>query len=396
MQSILRAMKILVLAPHPFYEERGTPIAVNLLLRLFSQQGHHVDLLTFHVGQDMHYDNLTILRTPKLGFIKTIRPGLSWKKVVCDVVMLFKLFGVVRRRRPDVLHAVEESVFMAMAIKLFFRIPYVYDMDSSLASNIRESHSYLFFLQPFFRWMEGAAVNHALAVLPVCPALVDVVEKHKPKRVWLITDTSLLDPNETPTDLKLRESLNARGPVFMYIGNLEPYQGIDLLLESFQRVCNRSEDGCIIVVGGMPHFIETYEEKSRTLGIADRVYFVGAKPTNLMAALFNEADILVSPRFKGENTPMKLYSYLDSGKAVLATALHTHTQIVDDTTAKLADPTPEAFAQAMLELIQSPQEREQLGRNGKQCIAEHYSVETMDTRVRELYAYIQTELKHAT
>ncbi|MFT5241097.1 MAG: hypothetical protein ACI9X0_002074, partial [Kiritimatiellia bacterium] len=71
-------MKILVLAPHPFYEERGTPIAVNLLLRLFSQQGHHVDLLTFHVGQDMHYDNLTILRTPKLGFIKTIRPGLSW------------------------------------------------------------------------------------------------------------------------------------------------------------------------------------------------------------------------------------------------------------------------------------------------------------------------------
>ena len=44
------------------------------------------------------------------------------------------------------------------------------------------------------------------------------------------------------------------------------------------------------------------------------------------------ADVLVSPRLKGLNTPMKIYSYLDSGSAVLATRLRTHTQVLDDGT----------------------------------------------------------------
>ena len=57
-----------------------------------------------------------------------------------------------------------------------------------------------------------------------------------------------------------------------------------------------------------------------------------------------QADVLVSPRTKGANTPMKVYSYLDSGVAVLATRLPTHTQVMNDETALLAEPTPEDFS----------------------------------------------------
>ncbi|MBT7065178.1 MAG: glycosyltransferase, partial [Verrucomicrobia bacterium] len=48
-------MKILLLAPHPFYQERGTPIAVRLLAETLAADGHHVDLLSYHEG-----DNVTI------------------------------------------------------------------------------------------------------------------------------------------------------------------------------------------------------------------------------------------------------------------------------------------------------------------------------------------------
>ena len=61
-----------------------------------------------------------------------------------------------------------------------------------------------------------------------------------------------------------------------------------------------------------------------------------------VARLLGEADVLVSPRLKGLNTPMKIYSYLDSGTAVLATRLRTHTQVLDDRTAYLVDPVSEA------------------------------------------------------
>ena len=53
----------------------------------------------------------------------------------------------------------------------------------------------------------------------------------------------------------------------------------------------------------------------------------------------------MSPRIKGNNTPMKL-SYLHSGKAVLATNLPPHTQILDNRVAMLADPTPKHMARA--------------------------------------------------
>ena len=40
-------MKILLLAPHPYYQERGTPIAVDLLVRVLSERGDQIDLLTY-------------------------------------------------------------------------------------------------------------------------------------------------------------------------------------------------------------------------------------------------------------------------------------------------------------------------------------------------------------
>ncbi len=65
-----------------------------------------------------------------------------------------------------------------------------------------------------------------------------------------------------------------------------------------------------------------------------------------MANMFSQADILVSPRIKGTNTPMKIYSYLQSGKPILATDMPTHTQVLSRTTAMLADPSPDKFADA--------------------------------------------------
>ena len=41
-------MKILLLAPQPFYAERGTPIAVLLAATALCRAGHEVDVLTFH------------------------------------------------------------------------------------------------------------------------------------------------------------------------------------------------------------------------------------------------------------------------------------------------------------------------------------------------------------
>ena len=102
-------MKILLLAPQPFYEERGTPIAVDLLLKALSDRGESVDVLTYPIGEERQYPGVTIHRLPKIPGIRKVKPGPSLPKIVCDVVMMFRAARMARRTRYDVVHAVEES-----------------------------------------------------------------------------------------------------------------------------------------------------------------------------------------------------------------------------------------------------------------------------------------------
>ena len=59
-------MRILLMAPQPFYIERGTPIAVKLLARALCSAGHTVDLLTYHEGEDVRRNFRTSLKQLRL------------------------------------------------------------------------------------------------------------------------------------------------------------------------------------------------------------------------------------------------------------------------------------------------------------------------------------------
>ena len=77
----------------------------------------------------------------------------------------------------------------------------------------------------------------------------------------------------------------------------------------------------------------------------------GQRPPEEMPVYVGLADVLVSPRSSGTNTPLKIYSYLWSGKAIVATDLETHRQVLDETTALLVPPTSGAIADAVVALL---------------------------------------------
>lgn len=183
---------ILFLAPEPFYEERGTPIAVDLMLKVLSDRGIRVDVLTYHEGADVEYPHVTVHRIAAIPFVNGIRPGFSWKKVVCDVLMLWKAIRFVSRKRYHVVHAVEESVFVALIIKLVFGIPYVYDMDSSLAEQMVEQYPRLRILGKVLDYCEGIAAKHAKVIVPVSETLADRVKRYNPEKIVVIHDVSLM------------------------------------------------------------------------------------------------------------------------------------------------------------------------------------------------------------
>ncbi|UCE64757.1 MAG: glycosyltransferase family 4 protein [Nitrospirota bacterium] len=163
--------------------------------------------------------------------------------------------------------------------------------------------------------------------------------------------------------------------MMMYVGNLEAYQGIDLLLESFSKVLKVIEGIDLVIIGGEERDIKTYKGKSNNLGIDSRIHFLGKRPLPDLAGYLEAADILVSPRIKGKNTPMKLYSYLWSEKPVLVTNVESHTQLVNNEVTFIADPNTEAFAKGMITLLRDESLRLKLGTEGKKWVEARFSFE---------------------
>jgi glycosyltransferase involved in cell wall biosynthesis len=395
-------MKILVLAPHPFFQARGTPLAVRRVLEFLSARGHQLDLLTFHEGEDVEIPNCRIHRITRPLWIRDIRPGFSFKKVVCDLFMLVKCLRMVRRNHYDLIHAVEESAFIAAAIQRLVGTPYVYDMDSSLAEQLVDAYPSLQFAFPTLRRCEAVAVRHSLGVLTVCAALEDVAHGHAPdKPIGLVEDTTLLGVEQDRSgngqggDTLLPAGVGSQTPVAMYVGNLEHYQGIGLLLDGFRRTLIRVPDAHLVIVGGLQADISRYRRRTQQLGIATRVHFLGPRPIRLLDGLLKRADVLVSPRLKGLNTPMKIYSYLDSGTAVLATRLRTHTQVLDDHTAYLVAPDPEALGNGLADLLSDPVLRERLARQAKAYVQREFTPEAAHRKLGSFYSMMESKASGA-
>jgi len=345
-------MNVLVLAPHPFFQNRGTPIAVKLLLTALSENGHRVDVLTFPEGQDVSLRNVTIIRLRKTFGIDGVPIGFSLKKVFYDVLLFLRMLALLRATRYDVIHAVEESAFIAIAGKILFKTPYVFDMDSSIPDQILEKYPNLRLTHRVLRRIERIMIRRSIFVVAVCESLSKIAREWKPEnRVAILEDVPLFSSREETKSLGIAESLGVPGAVVMYVGNLEAYQGIDLLLESFRIAHGRDGRHHLVIIGGAEADIARYAGMAGGLGIGDHVHFLGPKPVEDLPKYLVEADILVSPRIRGENTPMKIYSYMLSGKPVLATRMTTHTQVLNDGNAVLADPVPGRFADALCELL---------------------------------------------
>jgi glycosyltransferase involved in cell wall biosynthesis len=387
-------VKILLLAPHPFFQARGTPIAVKMVLEFLSERGDQVDVLTYSEGADVEIPNCTVHRIARVPGLGDIRPGFSFKKIACDVQLVFACLALMRRTRYDLIHAVEESAFIAGLMRALTGVPYVYDMDSSLAEQMVETYPVLRFASSALRRMEALAVRRSIGVLAVCAALEDVALAHAPgKLVGRVEDTTLLD-GASPVGRNGRMLPRSDGaPVAMYVGNLEPYQGIDLLLEGFRHTLGTVPTARLLIVGGREEDIATYRGRAERLGIAPSIVFMGPRPIPLLSGLLRQADVLVSPRLKGLNTPMKIYSYLDSGVAVLATRLRTHTQVLDDDLAYLVDPEPVALGQGLAELMRNPELRRRLAGNAKAYIQREHTPQAARRKLEVFYATMEAQVR---
>ena len=188
------------------------------------------------------------------------------------------------------------------------------------------------------------------------------------------------------SDEQPREELGLQDrQIILYTGTFETYQGLDLLLEGMARLARSHPRVHLLLVGGRPSQVERYREQARTLGISDKTSFIGSVDPLRIPAFLEAADVIASPRSRGTNTPLKIYGYMRSGRPLVATDLHTHTQTLTAETACLVPPTAEGLAGGLARVLDDPDYAARLAAAAHAAAEQSYSDAAYMTKVHEFY-----------
>jgi glycosyltransferase involved in cell wall biosynthesis len=386
-------MKILMIAPECFLLPRGTPLSILQRLRALSIHGHQIDLITYPFGEDVNLPGLTIHRIRKLPGLREVKVGPSWKKIILDLLVFFKVVSFLRQKNYDLVYSHEEAAYFGSFLARFCEVRHLYDMHSSLPQQLSNFNFCNFApIVGTFRWLEKQAVRRSDTILVVYPQLQNHVNALAPsKRVFLIENTddlSKLDREEKKTET-LRTTYNINGrKVVVYTGSFEPYQGLDLLLESARLVVQENKQVLFLCIGGSNREREKFQKLIHARQLDSYFILPGIIPVDEVPAHLELADILVSPRTKGTNTPLKIYSYLRAGRAIVATNLPTHVQVLNPRVALLTDPTPQAFAEGLVRALDNPELRQSLGQGAMKLAAEKYGYSTFLEKTRAALDFV--------
>lgn len=378
-------MRILIIAPQPFFSIRGTPLAIRELVNVFLRLGHTVDILTFHLGEDIDIPGLRIYRNKIFSnYIKLIPPGFSFGKLVLDIALLPKSLFLILKNRYDVVHCVEESGYFISLFKWLRHFLLVYDMDSDIPKQLLESGKIRnWFILRLAKEIERFTIHCADAVVTMCPVFTDKVKRPFPdKPVFQIEDVSVGDEIEGTQMLKDKK-------VILYTGNFEKYQGVELLMEGFRKIEKDWPDMQLVLVGGEEEEVTDFKKRYDN----GKIVFMGKRPLQEMPGFIGMASILVSPRIKGENTPFKIYSYLAGAKPILATDIISHTQILtNEKNALLVEPTIDGIANGLMRLLKDNDLANRISDGARRLFEQNYTNASYERKVKDYINFLEEKL----
>ncbi len=385
-------MRILMIAPEPFFEPRGTPFSEFHRIRALTDLGHQVDLVTYPFGQDVSMPGLRVIRSLRPPFVRRVKIGPSAAKFPLDALLTLTAFRVGLTGKYDAVHSHEEGGVIGVMLSAILGVPHLYDMHSSLPQQLTNfAFTGSKAARAVVRWFEQLMIRRSKVVIVICPSLEETVRATDPAANVVLIENAPGSAEEQASPaqaaaVRAAHGLSAEAPVVLYTGTFEAYQGLDLLFDAMAVVAKARPDARLLLAGGKPDQVAKAREQAKTAGIGDVTIFAGERPASEIPAYLLACDVLVSPRSRGTNTPLKIYQYLRSGRPIVATRLLTHTQVLDDETAILTPASAGDYAAGILTALSDAGRAARVGANAKRLAETKYSYEAYLERTRRACA----------
>jgi glycosyltransferase involved in cell wall biosynthesis len=193
----------------------------------------------------------------------------------------------------------------------------------------------------------------------------------EPDRVFVVRSGPSLDRLRVlPPDPKLR---NGRKHLVGYVGVMGRQEGIDLLLQAVRAIVHEHgrHDIQFGLVGGGTSLAEL-KALAKQLDVEDHVTFTGRVPDAELLAMLNTADVCVNPDIANEmndkSTMNKIMEYMALGKPIVQFDLTEGRFSAQKASAYAKRNDPDDLAAKIIELIDDPSRREEMGAYGRRRV----------------------------
>ena len=322
-----------MIAPTPYFSDRGCHVRIYEEARALTELGHEVCIVTYHLGRDM--PGVRVVRTARIPWYSKLEAGPSWHKPYLDILLLWKAFAVIRSFHPHLIHAhLHEGALIGAVLRILTRIPLLFDYQGSLTG---ESLNHGFF-------HKGSPLTYMFKRFEYfINRLADVIitssdqGRQELVREWGMPPgkiTNLIDGVDTEVFRPFSQSESRREfgipdnvKVVVYLGLFNRYQGVDLLLDAILLLKSRSSDVRFLLMG-FPD--EEYRIKAAEMGIDDVIFFTGRVQYERAAFFLSAGDLAVSPKLAQTEANGKLFNYMACGLPTIAFDSHINREILAD------------------------------------------------------------------
>jgi glycosyltransferase involved in cell wall biosynthesis len=327
-------LKILMLAPTPYFADRGCHVRIYEEARALRSQGHDVRIVTYHLGRDM--PGIPTIRIPRIPWYSRLEAGPSWHKLYLDLLLFFQAAMLIPDFRPQLIHAhLHEGALIGFFLKRLSGLPLVLDYQGSLTG---ECIDHGFFgatsrMAGVFKGIERMINGFADRIITSSSAAsAELVNSWgvQPQRVTPLidaVDTDIFCPGPQQAG---RDTLGIPPDtlVVAYLGILSRYQGTDLLLDCIEQLKDDGTKVCFLIMG-FPE--ERYRTEAEARGLTEMIRFTGKVEYADAPLMLSAADIAVTPKLSPTEANGKIFNYMACGLPVVAFDTPVNREVLGDT-----------------------------------------------------------------
>ncbi len=388
MKEDLKSLRILMVAPTPFFADRGCHVRILGELQALNTLGHVTIVCTYHLGSDI--EGTRTVRTLRIPWYRRLAAGPSVHKFYIDLLLLWKVLQTCWSFQPDVIHAhLHEGIVIGKIASFVFRVPVVADLQGSLTDEILD-HGFIPqwpWLVRTSRWIEEQInrMPHQLIASSINTAQLARGHSRAEETALVIedgVDAQLFHPRPFDPVLRARLGIGPADKVVVFIGVLSPYQGIDLLLESMPMVLREASPVKFLILG---YPDEGYRQRARELGVDRDAIFTGRIPYSEAPRYLALGDIAVSPKMSQTEANQKLFAYMAMGLPAVVFDNPVNREILGELGVYVENGSSLAFAEAIVSLLKSESRARELGEAGFRKASAEYTWDSAGRKLERVY-----------